>query len=98
MIASRNHGTSKVDTRGPTASRDPATVAVVITTFNHARFLAQAVTSVLTQTRPAEKIIVIDDGSTDDPATVVAQFPTVQFIQQHNMALPRPETRAFAAA
>ena len=41
----------------------------------------------LTQTRPADKIIVVDDGSTDDPAAVVAQFPTVQFIQQDNRGL-----------
>jgi glycosyltransferase involved in cell wall biosynthesis len=85
MIASRNHGIGKVDVRGP--FRDPATVAVVITTFNHAHFLADAVKSVLAQTRPAEKIIVVDDGSTDDPATVVAQFPTVQFMQQRNRGL-----------
>jgi glycosyltransferase involved in cell wall biosynthesis len=68
-------------------STDRATLAVVITTYNHARFLADAITSVLTQTRPADKIIVVDDGSTDDPAAVVAQFQTVQFIQQNNRGL-----------
>jgi glycosyltransferase involved in cell wall biosynthesis len=30
---------------------------------------------------------VVDDGSTDDPAAVVAHFPTVQFIQQGNRGL-----------
>ena len=68
-------------------SSDRATLAVVITTYNHARFLADAITSVQAQTRPADKIIVVDDGSTDDPAAVVAQFPTVQFIQQDNRGL-----------
>jgi len=68
-------------------STDRATLAVVITTYNHARFLADAITSVLTLTRPADKIIVVDDGSTDDPAAVVVHFPTVQFIQQDNRGL-----------
>jgi glycosyltransferase involved in cell wall biosynthesis len=71
----------------PDVSSDHATLAVVITTYNHARFLAEAVTSVLAQTRPVDKIIVVDDGSTDDPAAIVAQFPTVQFLQQENRGL-----------
>ena len=52
-------------------SSDRATLAVVITTYNHARFLADAITSVLAQTRPADKTVEVDDGSTDDPAAVV---------------------------
>jgi cellulose synthase/poly-beta-1,6-N-acetylglucosamine synthase-like glycosyltransferase len=41
-------------------------VAVVITTYNHAQFLAEAIRSVLTQKHPVDELIVIDDGSTDD--------------------------------
>lgn len=63
---------------------DRPTVAVVIPTFNQARFIADAITSVLAQTRSADEIIVVDDGSTDNPADVVARFPTVQFIRQDN--------------
>lgn len=47
------------------------TVSVVITTFNHARFLADALRSVESQTRPSDEIIVVDDGSADDPVSVV---------------------------
>jgi cellulose synthase/poly-beta-1,6-N-acetylglucosamine synthase-like glycosyltransferase len=50
------------------------TVAVIIPIFNYARFLADAITSVSAQTREADEIIVVDDCSNDDPATVVAQF------------------------
>lgn len=68
-------------------SRDNITVGVIIPTYNDARFLAEAISSVLAQTRPADEIIVVDDGSTDDTASVVAQFPKVQFIRQNNRGL-----------
>ncbi len=61
-----------------------ATVAVVIAVFNQAGFLGEAIASVLAQTRQADEIVVIDDGSTDDPATVVAKFHGVRLIRQDN--------------
>lgn len=64
-----------------------ATVAVVITSFNHAHFLGDAILSVLTQTRAADEIIVIDDGSTDDPAVVVSRFDGIRLIRQENLGL-----------
>jgi glycosyltransferase involved in cell wall biosynthesis len=71
----------------PTNPWDRATVAVIIPTYNHAGFLAAAIESVLAQTRPANEIIVVDDGSADDPAEVVAQFPQVRLIRQDNRGL-----------
>jgi glycosyltransferase involved in cell wall biosynthesis len=62
-------------------------VAVVIPTYNHSRFLADAIASVERQTIRAAEIIVIDDGSTDHPEDVVAQFPRVRFIRQDNRGL-----------
>jgi glycosyltransferase involved in cell wall biosynthesis len=59
-------------------------VSVVIPTFNHAHFLSHAISSVLAQTRPAREIIVVDDGSTDDPSEVAARFPGVRLIRQAN--------------
>jgi glycosyltransferase involved in cell wall biosynthesis/SAM-dependent methyltransferase len=64
-----------------------ATVAVVIPTFNHAHFLSDAIESVLAQTRPVDEIIVVDDGSNDDPAAIVARFKNVQLIRQSNRGL-----------
>jgi hypothetical protein len=59
MIASRKSGLSKVEADGTSIPRDRPTVAVVVTTFNHVHFLAEAVASVLASaTRPADKIIV----------------------------------------
>src|SRR5215813_9258417 len=62
-------------------------VTVVITTYNHADFPAEAIDSVLGQNHPADEIIVVDDGSNDDPGTVVASRPEVQFIRQRNQGL-----------
>ena len=45
-----------------------ATVGVVVTTYNHAHFLEQALQSVRSQTRATDAVMVVDDGSTDDPA------------------------------
>ena len=59
-------------------------VAVIIPTYNHAQYLIDAISSAIAQTRPADEIIVVDDGSTDNPATVVRRFPGVRFIQQEN--------------
>lgn len=60
------------------------TVGVIIPAFNQARFLAEAINSVLAQTSAVDEIIVVDDGSTDDPAAVVNQFPNVRLIRRRN--------------
>jgi glycosyltransferase involved in cell wall biosynthesis len=73
-------------------------VAVVITTYNHAHFLADAIQSVLIQRHPADEIIVIDDGSTDDPNAVVAQFSGVRLIRQTNRGLAGARNTGLQAA
>ncbi len=62
-------------------------VAVVVTTHNHARFLGDAIESILAQTHPVAEVVVVDDGSADDPAAVVARYTGVRLIQQPNLGL-----------
>ena len=51
-----------------------ATVDVVIPCYNYARFLPEALESVLAQTHQDWECIVIDDGSTDDTYEVARRF------------------------
>ncbi|MHC5141971.1 MAG: glycosyltransferase family 2 protein, partial [Planctomycetota bacterium] len=60
-------------------------ISVVIPAYNAEKHIARAIESVLAQTRPADEVIVIDDGSSDATAEVVRSFgDKVIFIQQEN--------------
>ena len=47
--------------------------SVIVPTYNHGRTLPLAIASALGQTVPVE-VVVVDDGSTDDTAAVLAQY------------------------
>ena len=60
--------------------------SVIIPVFNRAPVLGQAIASVLAQTCQDFEIIVVDDGSTDNPVTVVAAIgdPRIRILHQPN--------------
>src|ERR1700722_9303161 len=87
MLTAETGKPAAADLNERDAADDRPTGGVIIPTFNHAHFLTDAIMSVLAQTRPADEIIVVDDGSTDDPATVVAKFQKVRLIRRDNGGL-----------
>ena len=63
-----------------------ATVAVVIPSYNHARYIATALESVVRQTFAPVRIVVVDDGSTDNSVEVVESVhdPRIVLLRQEN--------------
>jgi glycosyltransferase involved in cell wall biosynthesis len=71
--------------------QDSPLVSVVIPSHNHARFIREAIASVERQTYANIELVVIDDGSTDDSASVIeetlsdSRFRQVIFRSQPNL-------------
>lgn len=64
------------------------TVSVVIPCYNYARFLRQALESVLAQTHPPMDVVVVDDGSSDESVAVARTFgERVQIVAQKNQGV-----------
>ena len=67
-------------------------ISLVIPLFNRRRFIAQAVKSVLNQTRRDFELVVWDDGSTDDGAQIAKDAtrgdPRVRVITGENRGAP----------
>src|SRR5918992_3277590 len=63
---------------------------VVISAYNEERFVADAISSVLAQTRKDFELVVVDDGSADRTAEVVEGFssdPRLRLISHANRGL-----------
>jgi glycosyltransferase involved in cell wall biosynthesis len=80
------------------SSRNPR-ASVVIPTYNHGRYVADAIQSVLNQTSGSCEIIVVDDGSQDNTRQVVSQFgDRVRYIRQENRGLSGARNTGIRAA
>ncbi|MGC8481691.1 MAG: glycosyltransferase family 2 protein, partial [Acidimicrobiales bacterium] len=75
------------------------TISVIIPSFNGEGTVGEAIDSVLAQEVPVTEIIVVDDGSTDDTATVASsRSPLVRVIQATNGGPSRARNRGIAEA
>lgn len=74
-------------------------VSIITPTYNHERFIAQCLESVLAQTYPRWEMLVVDDGSTDKTAAIVKRYqdPRLRyFYQEHKGPFRLGETYNFA--
>jgi CTP:molybdopterin cytidylyltransferase MocA len=60
------------------------TVSIIITNYNYAQFVAQAIESALDQTHHPTEVVVVDDGSTDESASIIAAY------ERHVVAIFKP--------
>jgi glycosyltransferase involved in cell wall biosynthesis len=73
-------------------------IALVINTYEQAHFLPASIESAMKQTVRFNEVIVVDDGSTDNPASVVANYPDVRLIRQPNAGLAAARNTGLNAA
>ena len=75
--------------------------SIVVPAYNAARTLPETLDSLLLQTETDFEIIVVDDGSTDETADVVARYqrdPRVHLVRQANRGLAGARNSGIAAA
>ena len=71
-----------------------ADFSVIIAVRDGASTIGRAIESVLSQSRPARELIVVDDGSTDDTASVVARYgKDVRYLFQPNAGVSAARNR-----
>ncbi len=62
-------------------------ISVVIPVYNGKKYIEKAIHSVVEQTLPPDEIIVVNDGSTDDSALIIAELANkypIKFFQKEN--------------
>jgi cellulose synthase/poly-beta-1,6-N-acetylglucosamine synthase-like glycosyltransferase len=78
-----------------------ARISFAITCYNYGRFLAQCLDGCLAQSHPADEIVLIDDGSTDDSWEVaqdyMARCPQIKAFREKNAGMCGAANAAIAA-
>ena len=73
------------------------TISCIVPVYNGARFVAEALDSILAQSLPPNEIIVVDDGSTDATPAVVDRYARhVTYLRQDNRGPAGARNRGIA--
>jgi glycosyltransferase involved in cell wall biosynthesis len=74
-------------------------VSVIITVYNGAAYLGEAIDSVLAQSYRPLELIVLDDGSTDGSGDVAQRYgPALRYVRQQNAGMGGARNSAVALA
>lgn len=75
-------------------------VSIVLPTYNQGKYLINAVDAILKQTYADFELIIVNDGSTDNTASLLTNMnhPKIRVINQHNQGLPSALNNGFSAA
>ena len=73
-------------------------VSVIIPCYNQAHFLSESVESALSQTYPRSETVVVDDGSPDGTAEVMARYSGIVRVRQDNRGLAEARNAGFRAS
>ena len=73
-------------------------VSVIVPVYNGEQYLAEALTSILSQDYRPLEVIVVDDGSTDRSAEIARSFNEVRYIRQENQGPAAARNTGMAAA
>jgi glycosyltransferase involved in cell wall biosynthesis len=85
--------------KGAAIATNTADVTAIIPTYNAARFVVQAVESVLGQTTVPSQLVVVDDGSSDGTADCLAPYRgRIQYIWQPNLGVSTARNRGLSEA
>jgi glycosyltransferase involved in cell wall biosynthesis len=81
----------------------PARLSVIMPNYNHGRYVGGAIEAIVSQSRPPDEYIIVDDGSTDDSADIIAayaaRYPFITFVRNsQNEGFHRSARRAHSLA
>jgi glycosyltransferase involved in cell wall biosynthesis len=78
---------------------DPSRIAVIVPAYNASAYVEDAIKSILEQSRSADEIVLVDDGSTDDTAAIAARVSDkVTIVRQKNVGLSSARQRGAETA
>jgi glycosyltransferase involved in cell wall biosynthesis len=65
----------------------PPRLSVLMPNYNHEKFIGRAIEAIVSQSRPPDEFIILDDGSTDNSAEAIAAYaarhPVIRFVRNH---------------
>ena len=93
-----NEGTAAQASQKNTPGFRRQGVSVIVPLYNAAPFIVEALASVRNQTVPVAEIIVVDDGSTDDGAHIVAAEAGVTLLRRSHAGIAETVNAGVAAA